>query len=79
MTYLTCLGCRNKKESKSNKEITETLGVDDPSEIIFVTDVYQEATAAKTAGLEAIILILPGNVSFPENHELKTVSSFFQI
>lgn len=26
------------------------MGVDAPSEILFVTDVYQEATAAKAAG-----------------------------
>ncbi|RID40867.1 hypothetical protein BRARA_J00876 [Brassica rapa] len=69
----------NKKESKSYKEITETLGVDDPSEILFVTDVYQEATAAKAAGLEAIISIRPGNASLPENHGFKTVTSFSQI
>ena len=50
MTSHTLLGCRNKKENKSYKEITETLGVEDPSEILFVTDVYQEATAAKAAG-----------------------------
>nr|GMD58893.1 probable bifunctional methylthioribulose-1-phosphate dehydratase/enolase-phosphatase E1 1 [Ipomoea batatas] len=36
----------NKKEMKSYIEITESLGVDNPSEILFVTDVYQEATAA---------------------------------
>ncbi|KAJ0267158.1 bifunctional methylthioribulose-1-phosphate dehydratase/enolase-phosphatase E1 [Hirschfeldia incana] len=69
----------NKKESKSYKEITETLGVDDPSEILFVTDVYQEATAAKAAGLEAVISIRPGNASLPENHGFKTVTSFSQI
>ncbi|XP_048607686.1 probable bifunctional methylthioribulose-1-phosphate dehydratase/enolase-phosphatase E1 [Brassica napus] len=69
----------NKKESRSYKEITETLGVDDPSEILFVTDVYQEATAAKAAGLEAIISIRPGNASLPENHGFKTVTSFSQI
>uniref|UniRef100_A0A1J3D0G0 Probable bifunctional methylthioribulose-1-phosphate dehydratase/enolase-phosphatase E1 n=1 Tax=Noccaea caerulescens TaxID=107243 RepID=A0A1J3D0G0_NOCCA len=69
----------NKKESRSYKEITETLGVDDPSEILFVTDVYQEATAANAAGLEAIISIRPGNASLPENHGFKTVTSFSQI
>ncbi|KAJ0246239.1 bifunctional methylthioribulose-1-phosphate dehydratase/enolase-phosphatase E1 [Hirschfeldia incana] len=69
----------NKKESRSYKEITETLGVDDPSDILFVTDVYQEATAAKAAGLEAIISIRPGNASLPENHGFKTVTSFSQI
>ncbi|CAN8252789.1 unnamed protein product [Cochlearia groenlandica] len=69
----------NKKESRSYKEITETLGVDDPSEILFVTDVYQEATAAKSAGLEAVISIRPGNASLPEDHGLKTVTSFSEI
>ncbi|XP_010446120.1 PREDICTED: probable bifunctional methylthioribulose-1-phosphate dehydratase/enolase-phosphatase E1 isoform X2 [Camelina sativa] len=69
----------NKKESRSYKEITETLGVDDPSEILFVTDVYQEATAAKAAGLEAIISIRPGNAPLPENHGFKTVTTFSQI
>lgn len=46
----TLLNYRNKKETKSYIEIAESLGVDDPSEILFVTDVYQEATAAKAAG-----------------------------
>ena len=41
---------RNKKEARSYLEISETLGVDKPSEILFVTDVYQEAAAAKAAG-----------------------------
>ncbi|XP_031127712.1 probable bifunctional methylthioribulose-1-phosphate dehydratase/enolase-phosphatase E1 1 [Ipomoea triloba] len=36
----------NKKEMKSYIEIIESLGVDNPSEILFVIDVYQEATAA---------------------------------
>lgn len=31
-------------------EISESLGVDKPSEILFLTDVYQEAVAAKAAG-----------------------------
>lgn len=69
----------NKKESRSYKEIKETLGVDDPAEIMFVTDVYQEAVAAKAAGLEAIISIRPGNAPLPENHGFKTVTSFSQI
>lgn len=42
--------CRNKRETRSYVEISQSLGVDDPSEILFVTDVYQEATAAKAAG-----------------------------
>ncbi|CAI9784220.1 unnamed protein product [Fraxinus pennsylvanica] len=69
----------NKKESESYVEITESLGVYNPSEILFVTDVYQEATAAKSAGLEVIISIRPGNGPLPENHGFKTVKSFSEI
>lgn len=43
--------CRNKRETRSYVEISESLGVDKPSDILFVTDVYQEATAAKAAGM----------------------------
>ncbi|KAF2314344.1 hypothetical protein GH714_025534 [Hevea brasiliensis] len=39
----------NKKETRSYVEISEYLGVDKPSEILFVTDVLQEAIAAKGA------------------------------
>lgn len=42
--------CRNKKETGSYNEISESLGVDNPSGILFVTDVYQEAVAAQAAG-----------------------------
>ncbi|KAK4439179.1 putative bifunctional methylthioribulose-1-phosphate dehydratase/enolase-phosphatase E1 1 [Sesamum alatum] len=69
----------NKKETKSYIEITESLGVDNPSQILFVTDIYQEATAAKAAGLEAIISIRPGNGPLPENHGFRTIKSFLEI
>ncbi|XP_038686718.1 probable bifunctional methylthioribulose-1-phosphate dehydratase/enolase-phosphatase E1 [Tripterygium wilfordii] len=69
----------NKKEARSYIEISESLGVDKPSEILFVTDVLQEAVAAKAAGLEVIISIRPGNVLLPENHGFKTVKSFSEI
>ncbi len=69
----------NKKEARSYVEISESLGVDKPSDILFVTDVFQEATAAKAAGLEVIISIRPGNGPLPENHGFKTVKSFSEI
>ncbi|KAI3466103.1 hypothetical protein Pfo_022766 [Paulownia fortunei] len=69
----------NKRVTKSYIEITESLGVDNPSEILFVTDIYQEATAAKAAGLEVIVSIRPGNGPLPENHGFKTVKSFSEI
>ncbi|KAK8527421.1 hypothetical protein V6N13_085250 [Hibiscus sabdariffa] len=69
----------NKREKCSYVEITETLGVDKPSEILFLTDIYQEAIAAKAAGLEAIISVRPGNSPLPENHGFKTINSFSEI
>ncbi|KAJ1377083.1 putative bifunctional methylthioribulose-1-phosphate dehydratase/enolase-phosphatase E1 [Sesbania bispinosa] len=69
----------NKRETRSYVEISESLGVDKPSDILFVTDVFQEATAAKAAGLEVIISIRPGNAPLPENHGFKTTSSFSEI
>ncbi|XP_059662661.1 probable bifunctional methylthioribulose-1-phosphate dehydratase/enolase-phosphatase E1 1 [Cornus florida] len=69
----------NKKETKSYIEISESLGVDKPSEILFVTDVIQEAIAAKAAGLEVIISVRPGNGPLPENHGFRIVNSFSEI
>ncbi|KAJ8747568.1 hypothetical protein K2173_014352 [Erythroxylum novogranatense] len=69
----------NKKETCSYVEITESLGVDKPSEILFVTDVVQEAAAAKAAGLEVLICVRPGNAPLPENHGFKTITSFSEI
>ncbi|KAJ6776281.1 METHYLTHIORIBULOSE-1-PHOSPHATE DEHYDRATASE [Salix koriyanagi] len=48
----------NKKETRSYIEISESLGVDKPSDILFVTDVSQEALAAKGAGNLLLIIIL---------------------
>ncbi|XP_059661501.1 probable bifunctional methylthioribulose-1-phosphate dehydratase/enolase-phosphatase E1 1 [Cornus florida] len=69
----------NKREKQSYIEISESLGVDKPSEILFVTDVFQEGVAAKSAGLEVIISIRPGNGPLPENHGFKTINSFSEI
>ncbi|EXB42549.1 putative bifunctional methylthioribulose-1-phosphate dehydratase/enolase-phosphatase E1 1 [Morus notabilis] len=69
----------NKRETRSYVEIAQSLGVDKPSEILFVTDVFQEAVAAKAAGLEVIVSVRPGNGPLPENHGFKTISSFLEI
>nr|XP_043628144.1 probable bifunctional methylthioribulose-1-phosphate dehydratase/enolase-phosphatase E1 [Erigeron canadensis] len=69
----------NKRETKSYIEIAESLGVDNPSEVLFVTDVYEEAVAAKAAGLDVIISIRPGNGPLPENHGFDTIKSFSEI
>ncbi|KVI10469.1 Class II aldolase/adducin N-terminal [Cynara cardunculus var. scolymus] len=69
----------NKKETKSYVEISESLGVHKPSEILFITDIFQEAVAAKAAGLEVVISVRPGNGPLPENHGFKTIKSFSEI
>ncbi|KAI6690362.1 hypothetical protein NL676_027190 [Syzygium grande] len=69
----------NKKETNSYVEIAESLGVDKPSEILFLTDVHQEAVAAKNAGLQVIVSVRPGNGPLPENHGFKTIHSFMEI
>lgn len=68
-----------KREARSYYEIWQSLGVDRPSQILFLTDVYQEATAAQAAGLEVLISIRPGNTPLPENHGFETITSFGEI
>ncbi|CAN1335295.1 Probable bifunctional methylthioribulose-1-phosphate dehydratase/enolase-phosphatase E1 [Linum perenne] len=68
-----------KRESSSYIQISESLGVDNPSEILFLTDVVQEAVAAKAAGLEALISVRPGNAPLPENHGFETINSFLEV
>ncbi|KAI3766436.1 hypothetical protein L2E82_16494 [Cichorium intybus] len=51
----------NKKETKSYVEMSESLGVHKLSDILFVTYVFQEAVAAKAAGVVVIIYVRPGN------------------
>lgn len=69
----------NKRDTKSYMGIAESLGVDNSSEILFVTDVYQEAEAAKAAGWEVVIALRQGNGPLPENHGFKTIKSFAEI
>ncbi|GKV15961.1 hypothetical protein SLEP1_g26682 [Rubroshorea leprosula] len=69
----------NKRETRSYVEISESVGVDNPSDVLFVTDVYQEAIAASAAGLKVVISIRPGNGPLPENHGFKTINSFSEI
>lgn len=49
-SYKIFLVYRNKRESRSYFEISVSVGVDEPSQVLFVTDVYAEAVAAKAAG-----------------------------
>ncbi|KAJ6894282.1 hypothetical protein NC652_028143 [Populus alba x Populus x berolinensis] len=65
----------NKKETHSYIEISESLGVNKPSDILFLTDVFQEAVAAKAADLEVMISIGPGSAPLPGD-DLEVMFSF---
>ncbi|RVX09403.1 putative bifunctional methylthioribulose-1-phosphate dehydratase/enolase-phosphatase E1 2 [Vitis vinifera] len=69
----------NKKETHSYFEILRTVGIDRPSDMLFVTDVFQEAVAARAAGLEVVISIRLGNGPLPENHGFRTIETFLEI
>lgn len=69
----------HKREKKSYEEIALFLGVDSPDQILFVTDVYEEAVAADAAGCRVLIALRPGNLELPSNNQFGTISSFADI
>ncbi|XP_021290401.1 probable bifunctional methylthioribulose-1-phosphate dehydratase/enolase-phosphatase E1 2 isoform X7 [Herrania umbratica] len=69
----------NKQVARSYFEILQTVGVDRPADMLFVTDSFQEAVAARAAGLEVIISIRPGNGPLPQNHGFRTIASLLEI
>lgn len=60
-------------------EIVSHLGVDSPSDILFVTDIIEEAQAAHAAGLQAVLSVRPGNATLPKSHSFEEFSSFENI
>lgn len=54
-----------KVESRSYREIFLTLGLDEPSQIVFATDNVKEAEAAVAAGWRCCLVDRPGNHALP--------------
>ena len=80
--YLSCYfdtAVGGKRESKSYTEIGLSLGVDNFAEIMFLTDVYEEAVAANSAGFNVLIVSRPGNAPLPAGNKFDTISSFEEI
>ena len=69
----------HKRQEQSYREICLTLGVSNPAEILFVTDVFEEAEAAKAAGLQAVISVREGNAPLPAKHSFTEITSFAQL
>ncbi len=63
-----------KREWASYDAIARSLGIA-PERIVFATDVLQEAEAADTAGLRAVIMKRPGNAALP-HHRFETHETF---
>lgn len=57
----------DKKDSGSYKKIVDKIGVS-PEEILFLTDMPEEATAASKAGLRSALVTRDGNEELTEEH-----------
>jgi methylthioribulose 1-phosphate dehydratase/enolase-phosphatase E1 len=66
-------------EAASYEDIALTLGVDDPAELLFVTDAPAEARAAAAAGWRAALAVRPGNVSLPATPCFPVVHSLAEV
>jgi len=74
--YDTTIG--SKKEAGSYKQIAMDSQFE-PSDIIFVTDVYSEIEAAQQAGLQVVASIRPNNSPLPAEFTGLAVTSFAQL
>lgn len=69
-----------KQESDSYKNILSKIS-ENPSDVVFLTDVVKEAAAAKEAGLSTIIVVREGNAPLTdeENITYTTIKSFLDL
>jgi len=75
--YFDITTAGRKNQATSYQTIAQALAVQDPSQIVFVSDADYELVAAKEAGLSTVMSIRPGNAvltrvgkSFPAIHSL---------
>lgn len=65
----------SKREAASYTEIAASLAVDSAEEILFATDIVEEAQAAKAAGWECVLVNRPGNKALPSDHGFPVIDS----
>ena len=63
-----------KKEAGSYRDIAASLAVDCAADILFATDIVEEAQAAQAAGWAAVLVRRAGNKELPEGHGFAAVS-----
>ena len=74
--YDTTIGMKREVASYERIAIESQY---DPIEIIFVTDVYAELTAATQAGMQVVASIRPNNLPLPAEFTGLTITSFSQL
>jgi enolase-phosphatase E1 len=74
--YDTTIG--GKKESQSYQRIAEDWGLP-PADILFISDIAAELEAARTAGLQTLASIRPGNSPLADTGDLACITSFEQV
>ena len=67
-----------KQEPESYQKIAAEFQCE-PGEILFVSDVVSELSAAKSAGLQTVLSVRPGNKPVPEDHGFDWIQSFADI
>jgi len=67
-----------KRESASYETIAAEFDCA-ADEILFVSDVVEELEAAKTAGLQTVLSIRPGNKPVPPEHGFEAINGFDEI
>lgn len=68
-----------KTSSASYTNIADSLGVHQPSDILFATDSLAEAQAAKSAGCQAVLMLRPGNALLPPGHGFRTAEALTEL
>ena len=71
--YDTTIG--SKKEARSYQAIAEDIGRP-PEEVLFVSDVAAELVAARTAGMQVVLSVRPGNHPVEHPERFKQIREF---
>lgn len=69
----------HKRETRSYEEMLQSLGVDSGKDVLFVTDIIEEAEAATRAGVDAVLSVRPGNTPLPASHPYRAIRSFVEL
>ena len=74
--YDTTIG--SKREAESYRTISQKFDCE-PGQIVFISDVVEELTAAKEAGLQTVLSVRPGNKPVPDDHGYLAIKSFAEL